>query len=433
VAAIKGSLRMLKVLRRLVREPPQAVPLELRLTLKGEVLVVGVQALDQIRSEVLAHHRLNQGRAAAEKALLASLWRTRPAELEIEREEFDDKVSDLAAFKMFRNAWWPVMSATAVLSRLADPAMLKHVAGSVLSATEVELLSSGLPTDPAAGDWTAADGALLDELVDLLGPLPEAEDAEVSLFLDEESEFTEVVTTADRLAVVREVDPFELPHETYAHILVDEAQDITPMQWRMLRRRGASASWTIVGDPAQSSWPDAAESSRAVEEIMGTAPVRRFRMSTNYRSPAEVFDLAAKIVVSAVPDADLPRAVRSTGVSPELLVAEGGLEASVVRSVGRLLDEVAGTVGVICPPSLRDGLADRLAAAELSGADRLAVVTSLQSKGLEYDGVLVVSPDQVVAESSGGIRALYVALTRPTQRLVTLDAGPGADWRRSLG
>jgi len=99
----------------------------------------------------------------------------------------------------------------------------------------------------------------------------------------------------------------------------------------------------------------------------------------------------------------------------------------------QLLDDVAGTVGVICPPSLRDHLAERLEAAKLADAGRLAVVTSLQSKGLEYDGVLVVSPDQLVAESSGGIRALYVALTRPTQRLVTLDASPGADWRRSLG
>jgi DNA helicase IV len=156
-------------------------------------------------------------------------------------------------------------------------------------------------------------------------------------------------------------------------------------------------------------------------------------MSTNYRSPAEVFDLAARIVVAAVPDADLPAAVRSTGVAPELLVADGDLDAAVVRSVTQLLDDVAGTVGVICPPSLRDHLDARLEAADLAGADRLAVVTSLQSKGLEYDGVLVVSPDQVAAESSGGVRALYVALTRPTQRLVTLDAAPGADWRRSLG
>ena len=130
-----------------------------------------------------------------------------------------------------------------------------------------------------------------------------------------------MVTTADRLTVRREVDPFASPQGTYAHILVDEAQDITPMQWRMLRRRGPSASWTIVGDPAQSSWPDAAEADRALNEIVGTAPVRQFRMSTNYRSPAEVFDLAAKVVVAAIPRPTCPKAVRSVGVEPRLAVA----------------------------------------------------------------------------------------------------------------
>jgi ATP-dependent exoDNAse (exonuclease V) beta subunit len=75
----------------------------------------------------------------------------------------------------------------------------------------------------------------------------------------------------------------------------------------------------------------------------------------------------------------------------------------------------------------------RLAAAHLPGADRIVTITPLESKGLEYDAVLVVTPDDVVAESPGGVRALYVALTRPTQRLVTLDATPGAAWRRPLG
>ncbi len=105
----------------------------------------------------------------------------------------------------------------------------------------------------------------------------------------------------------------------------------------------------------------------------------------------------------------------------------------MITIVETLLDQVAGTVGVICPPSAKDSLARRLAAAELPGAERLALVTSLESKGLEYDGVLVITPDQIVAESPGGVRSLYVALTRPTQRLVTLDAAPDADWRRSLG
>jgi DNA helicase IV len=226
------------------------------------------------------------------------------------------------------------------------------------------------------------------------------------------------------------VDPFATPHQTYAHILVDEAQDITPMQWRMLRRRGAHASWTVVGDPAQSSWPDTREAARAVNDMIGNAPVRRFRMSTNYRSPAEVFDLAARVVVEAYPEADLPTAVRSTGIQPELLVAaDGDLVAAAKEAGGKLLTTVEGTVGVICPPS-------RLRAVSAAVADlspRVAVVTPLESKGLEYDGVLVVTPDDIVDESPGGVRVLYVALTRPTQRLVTLDAEPGAIWRKSLG
>ena len=106
----------------------------------------------------------------------------------------------------------------------------------------------------------------------LLGPLPVLDEEDVPGLSDLDSEMKEVVTTADLLSPAREADPFELPHETYAHLLIDEAQDVSPMQWRMLRRRGASASWTIVGDPAQSAWTDTDEANRAIEEIIGTAP-----------------------------------------------------------------------------------------------------------------------------------------------------------------
>jgi DNA helicase IV len=436
-AAVKGSLRMLRVLKRLVHEPPHSVPLELRLTLRGEVLVLSAATLDRIRTDVLAHHKLNQGREAAEAAVLTALWRSKPTELELEREEFDDLVTDTAAYRMFRLAWWPGLSATTALGRLAEAQLTARVAESVLSRSEQELLSASYRIqgpERRPGDWTSADGALLDELVHLLGPLPEEDEPEASLFLDDDAEYREVVTTMERLEGPREVDPFASAHETYAHILIDEAQDVTPMQWRMLRRRGASASWTIVGDPAQSSWPDPAESAKAINDLVGTAPLRRFRMSTNYRSPAEVFDFAARVVVQAYPEADLPTAVRSTGIEPEVQVAAAGeLDARVVEGVESLLKLVEGTVGVICPPSRMPAVTAALGRADLAEAERLAVVTPLESKGLEYDGVLVVTPDDIVAESPGGVRALYVALTRPTQRLVTLDASPDAAWRRSLG
>ena len=139
------------------------------------------------------------------------------------------------------------------------------------------------------------------------------------------------------------------------------------------------------------------------------------------------------------PKADLPRAVRSTGNHPQLrTVSDAGLISELVRVVDALTDEVPGTVGIIAPPSrlndLRAALPGRLAyRMNPVNLDRVLFVSPLEAKGLEYDAVIVVSPDEIVSESPGGVRVLYVALTRATQRLVTLDIGesPGA-WRAAL-
>ncbi len=429
VGVIKGRLAMVGILKRLAAEPPNGAPGMLAITIKGEPLVLRSDTLARIRSEVLSRYRVNQGREAAESALVNALWQSKPDTIELDRQQFGELVTEMATFRMFCNAWWPYLSAEDTLARLADPLTLERVAARSLDARERRLLAESF----AGGEPTVADTALLDELVDRIGPMPEL-DQEPNIFLDEEGhEVSEVVTTADRLAVHREEDPFAEPYQTYAHVLLDEAQDISPMQWRMLRRRGQHASWTIVGDPAQSSWPDPEEVQHAIRQVVGNAPHREFRMSTNYRSPAEVFDLAARVALQAYPAADLPRAVRSTGVQPQLRTADGNLEQAAVAAVRDLLTAVEGTVGVICPPSLIDRIQDGLVAGiDGSDAARLVVVTALQSKGLEYDGVLVVSPDDVVEESPGGSRVLYVALTRPTQRLVTLDRTRDAAWRTPL-
>ena len=435
-ARIKGSLRMLPLLRRLVDEPLQADTAQrLQVTVKGYALTLDSATLQGIRQRVLRHHKVNNGGDAAAKGLLEALWELKPDELDVDRDAFDELVSDNANWRMFQHAWWPALSATRVLARLGDLELLDRLAADILDETGRRTLAESYT---AGREWSIADTALLDELVHLLGPLPdEPEESDAPLFLEDGSAFDEVVTTMDRMRPRAEVDPFAEQHETYAHILVDEAQDITPMQWRMLRRRGGQASWTIVGDPAQSSWPDSEESSRALTDLIGSAPVRNFRMDTNYRSPAEVFRLAADVVVRAFPDADLPEAVRSTGFEPELITAaDTDPLPETVAALTRLATEVEGSLGVICPPSLLPTITEGVAAAAdpARAADRIRVVTPLQSKGLEYDGVVVVSPDDIVAESPGGIRVLYVALTRPTQRLVTIDrAGSPADWRGSRG
>lgn len=429
-AAVKGSPRMLPVLRRLVDLPLVDGDPQLRVTVKGEVLTLDAAELARIRREVLGRFKANAGRDAAEAAVLAALHQRLPEELGLDLEAVSELVSTSASYRMFWQAWWPELEPAQVLRRLADPQVVDTVATGVLDEAERAALAASLVGE----GWTVADIALLDELVTMLGVL-EPEDAdEPTLFLADGTEIAEVVTTADRLTVAREHDPHADPHDSFAHLLVDEAQDLSPMQWRMLRRRGAHASWTVVGDPAQSSWPDVDESRRAMAELSGSGPSRRFRLSTNYRSPAEVFDLAAAVVRRAFPDADLPLAVRRTGIEPELVeLTDASLVDWLDDRIAGLVDQVEGTIGVIVPPSRLAAITTALTGrpGAIAAGDRLIVIEPLAAKGLEYDAVVVVGPDEVVAESSGGERVLYVALTRPTQRLVVADLGT-SHWREGL-
>ena len=430
-AAVKGSLRMVRALRAIAATDPSE-PSPIRVTVRGEVLTLSPDKLAKIRTSVLAKHRNNQGFAAARTAVVHALFTLVPPELELTLEEFTDLI-DSERFSTALLGWWPTLEPRQVLARLRDREYAHKVLDGILSSAQVSALrDSYAPVgNPLDHDWTVADTALLDELADILGPVPEEEPA---LFLDRLANEHAIVTTADKLTRRESATSLdEEPYETYAHVLVDEAQDITPMQWRMLRRRGGRASWTIVGDEAQSSWPDAHEAARAREQLVGSAPRRDFSLTTNYRSPAEVFNLAAKVVRAAYPEAQLPTAIRRTGLFPQLLISPAGdWRDDVVAQIGEIAAAVEGTVGVIVPPS-RLATVRRLAAERTAAlGDRVVVVTPLEAKGLEYDGVLVVSPDEVISESPGGVRVLYVALTRPTQLLVTLDIGRAGSWRRSL-
>ncbi|MDR1237651.1 MAG: UvrD-helicase domain-containing protein [Propionibacteriaceae bacterium] len=427
-AAIKGSLRMVPLLKRLVSLPLIDKGAEkLQVTVKGNVLSLDATSLERIRRDVLTRTKANAGRRLAEESLQHALFRQLPEELGISFETAQDFITGSANYRMFVQSWWPDLVPEDVLARLSSPITLALIAEGLLSASEQAVLAGSY----TAPDWSVADMALLDELMALLGPVSVAEpEGNELVFLPDGSEVSELVTTADLLTDRREAELDEDRQDTFAHILVDEAQDLSPMQWRMLRRRGPQASWTIVGDAAQSSWPDVAESQKAFTELVGSAPQREFRLSTNYRSPAEVFELAAAVVLRAYPDADLPKAVRSVGVEPELLRATGErLAPTISAALQRLSGTVTGTIGVIVPPS-RWGLTAELYRDESTAAlgDRLVLVTPLGAKGLEYDAVIVVSPDDIVADSPAGERVLYVCLTRATQRLTVIDVDGGGAW-----
>jgi DNA helicase IV len=429
-ATIKGSLRMVPVLKRLVNLPLQGTDQQpLIVTIKGEALRLNPDALARIRREVLVRNKVNAGREAAQSAVLRELYAKLSEEVELDFEVVSELITDQAAYQQFLRAWWPDLEAGEVLRRLGAPQVVAQVAGGVLDTTEQAELAASFDF----AEWSVADTALLDELLEIIGQVQPEETEEPLIFLPDGTEMSELVTTADLLSTRREIDPDDEPYDTFAHVLVDEAQDISPMQWRMLRRRGADASWTIVGDPAQSSWPDVTETERVLAELIGNAPNRRFRLSTNYRSPAEVFELAAQVVRRHFPAADLPHAVRTTGIVPLLLRAPAEyLPDRLEQVLSELVDQVEGSIGVIAPPSRLNALVDANLPITRAFGDRISFISPLNAKGLEYDAVIVVSPDEVVAESPGGERVLYVALTRPTQRLVTIDLGDSGTWRAGL-
>ena len=192
------------------------------------------------------------------------------------------------------------------------------------------------------------------------------------------------------------------------------------MQWRMVTRRGPQASWTVVGDPAQSTWPDPDEARAAMDSMLSHLQRHTFRLSTNYRNSAEIYSFAGSVIRRQIPDADLPDAVRRTGVDPEHRIFDAGKVAEAAGdAAAELLQLVEGTVGVIVPPALRPGIDAVLAEV---GDPRVVALSPLDSKGLEYDAVIVVEPDRIVTDTLGGIRALYVVLTRATQRMITINS-----------
>ena len=433
VATVKGSARMARLLARAARGTAPDAPTELRLLYRGTLLRLGRRELDRLRDTVFGLGSPRNGlRRKAAGYVLDALWQQARDLLgpgwTTAREDFAEQIAERREFIVFMRGFWPVLRPIDVLGWLADADRLRDYANGLLDRREMALLAAAVPTadeKPAGGSRagrkpagvSVEDVALLDELDDLLGQPPRPPRQRGDLYMV--GGVREVTTYADRQAAARR--PFDRPtdYRDYAHIVVDEAQDVSPMQWRMIGRRAAYASWTIVGDPAQSAWQgDPTETRKAREAALRGRKRNDFVLHTNYRNSVEIFDVAATVVRHAEPDLELPTAVRRSGVEPtHVVVDRDGFPASVRDAVSHLLAAVAGTVGVIAAQSDRDAVAAWIGP-EIDA--RVQVVTSLEAKGMEYDGVLVVDPAAIVAESASGVRTLYVALSRATQRLTTV-------------
>jgi len=357
---------------------------------------------------------------------------------------------------------WPVLTPQQLVADLFASAEQLASAAPGLSDAERQLLLRVPP-----GGWTPADVPLLDEAAELFGTDDSAAKARAeaarreriayaqgaldivegsrSVDWEDESESELLAATdlldADRLASRHEQGERLTAAEraaadrewAFGHIIVDEAQELSPMAWRLLMRRSPSRSMTVVGDLAQtgdlagtSSWQD-------VLEPYVESRWRMAELTVNYRTPAEIMGIAAGVLTDIDPMLEPPRSVRATGIEPWAVRTEpdelGQRLAEAVRHETMHVGE--GRIGVIVPAGRFDELAHAITGAVPDAAigehpeleSRVVVLTVRQTKGLEFDSVLVVDPARIMAESPRGPSDLYVALTRATQRLGVLHDG----------
>jgi DNA helicase IV len=480
VAEVKGRAGMASVIAAAVADRQVVPSSPIELVVEGVTVTLDAATCGPAR-EAARRSRLphNQARRVFERAVLARLVRQAadalraivPAYEEIPLAEGEDpfgelfSAGDLADLRMelagsevlrsTLDELWPRLSPFELLGDL-------YASDSRLAAAGLGPAEAALLARPAGSAWTPADVPLLDEAAELLGPTEDvsrAERAAMELW-EQELEYAagvmEILETQDtatkeilhasdvvdarHLAARFEERPDGTTAEraaadrtwTFGHVIVDEAQELSEMAWRVLMRRCPTRSMTIVGDVAQTgSLAGSTSWARVLEPYVGSR-WRLAELTVNYRTPSEVMEVAADVLAAVDPQAAPPTSVRSAGVRPWCRrVAASALVGEVSAAAA---DELAalgeGRLAVIAPPAL---VAELDAALVEGGAgsggtpgvdlERAVVVLTVERcKGLEFDSVIIVEPASIADGSPRGGRDLYVALTRTTRRLGVVHA-----------
>jgi DNA helicase IV len=402
-ARVKGDLRMVNVVRRAVRDRQRPLRRELVVGIGARRVRLSVAISAEIVAEARRRFRThNAARRFVQAELFEALARSHPDEMPL--AAIEDQLRRHPAVLEALNWMWPVLTPSELLHDLYGSKALVASAGSRLGPAERESLYRPWRQDMDAQRvvWTVDDVPVLDEARELLGPRPgRAGDDEP---------------------------------RTYGHLVVDEAQDLSPLQLRMVTRRSLNGSMTIVGDIAQSTGAWAHNGwDEILEHLPDRRPPRMAELTVGYRIPGPSMALAARILTEAAPGLSPPVSVRQDGDRPEFVaVPEGSdLVTTVVAVVG---DEVrrggSGNVAVICPQSCYQPVVDAFDRAAVmvgraprDGLDRqITVVPVNLVKGLEVDAAVVVEPSLIMAEEPQGARSLYVASTRATKRLTMVHA-----------
>ena len=482
-AVIKGDLEMVQVLRRAVRNAQQVPPGDLEITADGVTMTVPrptcLRARDRARSLRKPHNAARKlfvtemlgALAGAESAALGRPLD--PDDLPYTRARLWDEAPVRAAL----DGLWPFLTPQRLVAGLlAEEGALRRAAPALSEAERSVLLR------PAAPDaWTVADVPLLDEAAQLVGTDDSTEKRQRRAAERErraEERYAREVLEITGLAGQGFVDAATLadwnrdpgqqlttaerawadPSWAYGHVIVDEAQELSAMAWRMVMRRIPTRSMTVVGDVAQRG---SAAGARSWAEMLDTYVKGRWHeelLTVNYRTPAEIMAVAADVLASVAPGEQPPESVREEGVPPRavripfrpVLVPPPGSASrsstasaspfpsvppsSLATGAAAVVDaelaemEDGGRLAVIAPTSRIGELARSLPAAVPGDRPEVldspvALLTVGQSKGLEFDRVVLVDPAGLLAQSPAGGHDLYVAITRATHRLTVVHDG----------
>jgi DNA helicase IV len=406
---LKGDVRMSDVIDQAIDDRERPLREELVVPFRtGYVRLRVEESARIVKAARRRFRRHNSGRRFVEtevwSALAASFH-----DSEIGPRQVKDTLRGTPEIREALDRMWPLLTPAQLLHDLfGSKALLKLAARGVLD--ESEALALFRPRSESVDDvrWTPADVALLDDARDVLGPKP------------------------GRNGKIDDADEIR----TYGHIVIDEVQDLTPMQLKMATRRSLNGALTIVGDLAQATGPLApSDWDQVLDHLPDRKPARVIGLSVGYRIPGQIMELANRVMAVATPSLRSPVSVRVGDATPVFVRAAGAdaLGSSVATEVTGLTEALPGaSLGVIAPDSMIDLLSEHLTAAGVNHGtatrtgldDGVTLVPVSVVKGLELDAVVVVEPARIVADHEHGMRSLYVALTRPTQRLSIVHADP---------
>jgi DNA helicase IV len=458
-AVIKGDLRMIKVLRAAVRDQQRIPRRDLEMLVDGVAITVPADVCERARIRARGMRRPhNVARKLFVTEMLDAVARAEAVALgrSLDAEDLPYVRARLWEEDPVRSALdrlWPFLTPPRLLAALLESEGALRRAAPVLSVNE----RSTLLKFHQRGRWTVSDVPLLDEAAELLGSDDSAERAlrrVAERSRREEEEYAQGVLELTGLAGQGLVDAATIagrnrddgPELTtaeraaadrswsYGHVIVDEAQELSAMAWRMVMRRVPTKSLTVVGDVAQTGNPAGARSWGEMLDRYVQGRWREERLTVNYRTPAEIMAVAAEVLASVAPEEEPPESVREEGQHPRAVRVDAATDFG--PQVARLVDEELsgltaaeeGRLAVIAP-------AARIAelAAQVPGAvpgDRaealdspVALLTVTQAKGLEFDRVVLVDPAGIIAQSPKGGHDLYVAITRATHRLAVVFDG----------